>query len=263
MQKMNLEEKQRIESFEIESPFRKNDHKILQRRKEKYKGNIHNIMSNVHQLLKKFLIKLLCETFNKKEDFQKMTLKDLTNYMLNTWDRFYEFGEDNKNKMKYLYDISSSYEGFLSKKDECLNIIKFIEDIFSSSCVTRKLPNFSYIKLIQEHYTACSNAFLIYDKIEKALESAEKESTEEILSDTWIIIYELCGIICDHFKISHTFDYHAKQKKYSETKVKEILDVLLPAVTKIKNLLREIYDDIQNCAKNKIKKLTNILLNFT
>lgn len=71
MQKMNLEEKQRIESFEIESPFRMNDHKILQRKKEKYKGHIHNIMSNVHQLLKKFLIKLLCETFNKKKIFKK------------------------------------------------------------------------------------------------------------------------------------------------------------------------------------------------
>lgn len=63
-------------------------------------------MSNVHKLLKKFSIKLLCDKFNKKEEFEKMTLKDLLHYILNTWECFYEFGKDSKNKIKYLYYIS-------------------------------------------------------------------------------------------------------------------------------------------------------------
>lgn len=60
-------------------------------------------------------------------------------------------------------------------------------------------------------------------------------------------------IVLDHFKIPHGFDYHAKNIKYLEVKVKEIMSIILLAVTKIETLLCKNCNNVENCERVKIK----------
>lgn len=248
------------------------EERVLISKRDKRKCEIHSIMSDAHFLLKdvlyKFLSEEMFEAYGKVWTgfpIEVKLLKGLLEGILKYWRTvFYAFLTDkDKRNIELLFEKASRPEGFLGDKDECLVILSTVEEIFH--LIQKRRPNLNVpVEQIQDYRVACVNAFTVYYETESTFRSAEDKSVRALLDDNWTVINQLCGIIMDHYKITHDFDYYGNDKRYSDVEIQRIMVITYPAVQTIKRLLSDILDaSKQNKpVKSTSKKLTSTLVDF-
>ncbi|XP_055950148.1 transcriptional protein SWT1-like [Argiope bruennichi] len=222
-------------------------------------------MSEARQLL----IEVLDPLFEKEMDIaygdawhffpvERHTLKGILYGIVRYWRTVFTFlfSREDQGKFEMLQEKVKRPEGFLGEREECLNILKTIEDLFiiikrKWSDIQVPVAEVRKIKeLTEESFSNLSESEKNLINIENAIKQSEMSCCIEVFNHNWTVINHLCGCTLDFCGIPHDLVYDKSVPFPPKSEFIRIMPKLQTSLSRLKDVMERMLLVVKSSSTN-------------